>query len=197
MSQDERDSRGDAPRASGPLRAINAVVSVAMLGLFVVHGVGNAFQMMGVGTPLSKAISYALVACVVVHLLIGVVLTADTLRAQRLAGVAYPARNKRFWAVRLSGFAVALLIVTHVLQFWRSDGGVVRLAPFLGPQLVVSILMVVAIAVHVLANVEPLMVSLGVGRPRERARDLLLVFAVALLLMAAGFVVYYLRWSVI
>ena len=195
MSQDERDSRGDSPRASGPLRAINAVVSVAMLGLFVLHGVGNAFQMMGVGTPLSKAISYALVACVLVHILM--VLTADTLRAQRLAGVAYPAHNKRFWAVRLSGFAVALLIVAHVLQFWRPDGGVVRLAPFLEPQLVVSILMVAAIAVHVLANVEPLMVSLGVGRPRERARDLLLVFAVALLLMAAGFVVYYLRWSVI
>lgn len=184
-------------RGRDVLRAINAVLSAVMLALFLVHGIGNAFQMMGVGTPLSKAISHTLLACVAVHAVIGVVLTVDTLRAQRAAGASYPRQNLRFWAVRLSGLAVALFIAAHVLIFLRPEGAAIRLAPFLEPQLVLSMLLVVSLAVHVLSNMEPLMVSLGIPLPHARAVDFIFALAVLLALMAVAFVVYYLRWSVV
>lgn len=184
-------------RGRGGLRAANAVISALMLALLLVHGVGNSFQMIGVGTPLSKALSHTLLACTVVHAAIGCVLTADTLKAQREAGVSYVGHNKRFWAVRLSGLAIALLVAAHALIFLRPAGDVVRLAPFQLPQLVVSLLLVVALVVHVLCNMEPLMVSLGVAVPRERAADLALVSAALLVLMGVAFVIYFLRWSVI
>lgn len=178
------------------LRAVNAALSAAMMALFLVHGVGNVFQMMGVGTPLSKALSWTLVALCVAHAAIGVVLTADTLRAQRQAGVAYLARNLRFWIVRASGLALALLILAHVAIFLKSSG-VVRLNPFQMPQLLLSLALVSSLALHVLANMLPLMVHLGIPAPSDRALDLVLVLAVLLVLMAVGFVVYFLRWSVI
>ena len=178
------------------LRAVNAVISAAMMALFLVHGVGNAFQMMGVGTPLSKALSWTLVGLCVAHAIIGVVLTADTLRAQQQAGVSYPSHNLRFWIVRVSGLAVGLLVLAHVVLFLKPSG-VVRLNPFQMPQLLLSLALVASLALHVLANMLPLMVHLGIPAPSDRALDLVLVVAALLALMAVGFVVYFVRWSVV
>lgn len=184
-------------RDRGLLRAVNAVVSALMTALFLFHAVGNAFQMMGVGTPLSKVLSWALVGLCGIHSAIGVVLTADTVRAQREARVSYPVLNKRFWIVRASGFAIAALMVAHVAIFLKPAGAVVRLSFFGRLQLVLSLLLVLALAIHVLANMEPLMISLGIPLPGARAADLVLALSVMLALMAVGFVVYYLRWSVV
>ena len=184
-------------RGRDRLRVVNAVVSTLMMALFLFHGVGNTFQMIGVGTPLSKALSWALVALCAVHAMIGIVLTVDTMRAQREAGTSYPMLNKRFWIVRASGFAIAALMVVHVAIFLKPAGDVVRLSFFGMCQLVLSLLLVLALAIHVLANMEPLMVSLGIPLPGARAADLVLALAVMLVLMAVGFVVYYLRWSVV
>lgn len=184
-------------KGRGLLRAINAVLSVLMLGLFLVHGIGNAFQMMGTGMPLSKGISHMLLTCVATHAVIGVVLTIDTLRIQRSAGVSYPRENIRFWTARLSGFAVAFFIVAHVLMLQHPESAYVRLPPFLELQLVLSVLLVLSLGVHVFANMQPLMVSLGMPSPRARAADLIFVLAVLLVLMAVAFVMYFLRWSVV
>ncbi|MBQ9006221.1 MAG: hypothetical protein IJ092_07585 [Atopobiaceae bacterium] len=179
------------------LRKANAMLSALMLALFLVHGVVDSFLMVGVGTPLSKVVSWVLVGICVVHAAIGVVLTLDTLKAQQQAGAAYPIRNKRFWAVRITGLLIAVLIALHVVIFARFDDGPVRLSFFGSPQLVVSVLLVAAIAVHVLVSAEPLLISLGIAAPGERALDVILVLAGLLLLMVAAFVVYYLRWSML
>lgn len=184
-------------RGRDRLRAANAVVSALMMALFLLHGVGNAFQMMGVGTPLSKALSHTLVVLCVMHAVIGIVLTVDTVRAQREAGTSYPMLNKRFWIVRASGLAIAVLMVAHVAIFLKPAGDVVRLSFFGMHQLVLSLLLVLALAIHVLANMEPLMVSLGIPLPGARAADLVLALAIMLVLMGVGFVIYYLRWSVV
>lgn len=179
------------------LRKLNAIISAAMMVLFLIHAIGNVLQMSGLGIPLPKALSWTLVGLSCVHAAIGVVLTVDTVRVQRQAGVAYWRQNVRFWVVRASGLALALLICAHALIFIKPAGEFLRLPVFLKPQLVLSLLLVLALAVHVLANVEPLLVSLGVGPTRERAADLMLALAVMLVLMAVGFILYYLRWSVV
>lgn len=179
------------------LRMVNAVLSVAMLVLFAVHGIGNGLQLMGPGLVQSKAIALALLAVTLAHTVIGVILTVVTLRTQREAGISYFRENKRFWAVRISGLAIVVFILLHVAIFWQSGGGMPRLTPFEGFQLVVSILLVASIAVHVLANMQPMMISLGIGSPRGRAVDAAVVLAVILLFTAAAFAIYYLRWMVV
>ena len=179
------------------LRAANAIVAALMLALFLLHGVANSFQLVGIGTAPSKAISHTLLALCVAHAAIGVALTVDTLRAQREAGASYPRANARFWAVRVTGLLVAVLIALHVVFFWRSSGGPVRLAFFGDAQLVASVLLVACIGVHALLSARPLMVALGIGAPGERAADLAIALVVLLAAMVAAFVVYYLRWSVV
>lgn len=184
-------------KALSRIRMVNAVLAVAMLVLFAVHAVGNGLQLMGPGDVQSKAISIALVAATLAHAVIGVVLTAVTLRAQRAAGVSYFRENKRFWAVRISGLALVVFILLHVAIFWIPGEGVPHLTPFEGFQLAVSILFVATLAVHVLANMTPMMISLGIGSPRGRAADVALVLSLILLFAAAAFVVYFIRWGVV
>jgi hypothetical protein len=54
--------------------------------------------------------------------------------------------------------------------------------------------MVISIAVHVITNVKPSLISLGIRSLREYAVDILLVMSLLLLIAGAAFVVYYLRW---
>ena len=179
------------------VKAINAVVSALMLVLLAVHGLGNSLQLFGVGSVLPAAIGWALAVLAVAHMAIGCALTVSTLREQARAGTAYWRLNRRFWAVRLSGLAIAVFVVCHVLIFAQLDPTApVRLSYFGPLQLAVSLLLAISLAVHVLANLQPLMISLGIPSPRGRAADLGVVFALMLLIAALAFVVYFVRWSV-
>ena len=191
------------------VRKANAIVSAVMLLLFMLHGVGNAFEIIGVGTPTSKAIAYGALLLATVHAVAGVALSVSDIASARHTGEAgqakqrakqshYVWRNARYWAVRVSGLSIAVLIGFHMLTFLQLGGtGAYRVREFDVPQLVQSLLLVVALAIHILANARPLMVSLGVPVPHARALDMILVVAALLVLMAVAFVVYYLRWVVV
>lgn len=179
------------------LRTLNALVATAMVALFVLHGVGNSFVLMGVGMPTSKALARAIVVLAVVHAALGVMLTATTLAAQREAGAAYVGLNARFWVARISGLAIAPLVAFHLLTFLQVGDGAYRLREFAELQLAANACLVLAIAIHVISNARPMLVGLGIGAPKARAVDLALALAVLLLIMGVAFVVYYLRWSVV
>lgn len=179
------------------LRMVNAVVAAVMLVLFVLHGVGNSFELFGVGLPTSKVLARAVAALAVVHAILGVVLTGATVCAQRKAGVSYVRLNKRFWAVRASGVALAVFIIFHMMVFLQVGGGAYRLKEFGGFELATNVGLVLCMAVHVLCSARPLAISLGLNAPRSRAADLMFVISLVLLCTAAAFVVYYLRWSVV
>ena len=53
-----------------------------------------------------------------------------------------------------------------------------------------------SIGLHVLTNIRPLRIGLGARGMKAWMADILLVLSVLLLFMAAGFIVYYLRWNV-
>ena len=183
------------------VRQANAIVAATMLVLFMLHGVGNAFEIIGVGMPTSKAIAHATLALAIVHAIAGVALTVSDLAGARHTESDSPNRyvwrNARYWAVRVSGLAIAVLIGFHMITFLQVGSGAYRLRTFDAPQLVQSLLLVASLAIHILANARPLMVSLGIPTPHARALDIVLVVAALLVLMAAAFVVYYLRWVVV
>ena len=178
------------------MRKANAVITALIMLLFVIHGVLGAFQMLGAAGTWHKTLARAAFGLAVVHALIGLRLTVDTLKTQKKAGTAYPGANRLFWARRISGFALMILLVLHMTAFTGKVDGVVRLKPFGGFQLAVQLLLVIALALHVLMNVKPLLISFGIRSLRERAFDILFVLSILLLVMAAGFVIYYLRWNV-
>ena len=132
---------------------------------------------------------------IAVHTVIGIRLTADTLRVRKKTGVGYFRENTLFWARRVSGFAVMVLLVFHITAFGDRSGALYRLQWFDTAKLVTQLLLTGTLALHILSNVKPVLISFGVRSLKERAGDILFILSVLLLFMAAAFIVYYIRWN--
>ena len=99
------------------MRKLNAVLSMLILVLFILHAVFGSFQILGIGNTALKLLAWVSVCLIIVHTVIGIKLTWDTLRIQKKNGVSYFRENKLFWVRRISGFAVMLFIAAHIFVF--------------------------------------------------------------------------------
>lgn len=182
------------------MRKVNAVVTVLIMALFLVHMIRGIFVLTGMvsgGGTFYTALTHTLLTLIAVHVVIGVTLTIKTLLICRKAGVSYMKPNRLFWIRRISGFALMLFLISHVLIFsGTTASGAYRLNLFGGAQLAAQILLVASLLVHLIGNIQPLRIALGIGDRHALRTDLLLVLAILLLLAGAAFVVYFIRWSV-
>lgn len=181
------------------MRKWNAILSMCIMILFLIHAVAGGFQLMGLlpgGIGILSVLAKALVVLIVIHTFIGVKLTWDSILACRKSGVSYFKENRLFWARRISGFAIFIFMLIHVMLFLGKNDGVYRLNFFGTFQLITQILMVISVAVHVITNINPLIISFGIKSLKEYAVDILIVLSGILLFTGAGFVVYYLRWLI-
>ncbi len=179
------------------MRKFNTVLTAVIMVLFLIHAILGSFQMLGTGNTVAKWLSWLSAGLVGVHMIIGVKLTADTLRAQKRSGAVYFRENLLFWSRRISGFAVMVLLMFHFTAFGYYVGEAYRLRWFDTGRLVTQILLVLTLAVHIISNVRPMMIALGIKSLKEWAGDILFVLSVILLFAAAGFIVYYLRWNAV
>lgn len=181
------------------MRKLNAAIGVAMIVLFLVHGIAGGYQMAGIlpgGNPVLTALAWVLVALVCIHVVLGTILTVRSIRACGTGRRAYGRENAAFIVRRVSGFAILVFLVAHVIVFYGSHTPAgFRLSLFEGPQLVLSVCLVVSLAIHLLCNIRPLFIGLGLDK-RARRWDLIIILAVVLAFCLAMFVVYYYRWNV-
>lgn len=178
------------------MRKFNAILTMAIMVLFLLHAILGGFQLLGVGNTALKAVAWVSVGLIAVHTVIGVKLTADSLKVWKKTGVAYFKENKLFWARRISGFAIMVLLLFHLTAFGSGSGGAYRLQWFDGFKLAANLLLVLSIAVHVITNVKPMLISFGIKSLKQWVGDILFVLSVLMLFMGAAFIVYYLRWNV-
>ena len=180
------------------MRKFNAIVTALLLVCFVLHGVLGALQMIGGSSILlTPILGFVTLFCVLIHVVIGIKLTVDTLKIQKKTKARYFKENRLFWARRISGFAILFFIVSHMTAFsTRVDGGFV-LRPFGADKLILQICLVLCIAIHVISNAKPMLISFGIKSLKERSFDILLVLSVLLLFKGAGFFVYFLYWRIV
>jgi hypothetical protein len=74
---------------------------------------------------------------------------------------------------------------------------VFRLHDFGMQELFGQILLLVSLTIHLLCNVKPLAIALGLHCGKGYGRDILLILSVVMAFCAFAFVVYYLRWNVL
>ena len=177
------------------MRKFNVVLTALIMALFLLHGVLGSFQLFGWGTVTSKALTHGLLTLVAVHAVLGLKMTWDSVKVWRRTGAPYLRQNALFWARRLSGLAIMVLLAFHLTAFSYSVEGAFRLRWFNAGRLVTQLLLLVSIAVHVIANVKPALIAFGIRRLRPRAADVLFVLSALLVVFAAAFIVYYVRWN--
>jgi succinate dehydrogenase/fumarate reductase cytochrome b subunit len=181
------------------MRKVNTVVSFAVIIMLLIHAIGGAFQLMGLmpgGSTVMERLARIMATLVVVHMLIGIIFTAKTVQIIKRSGVYYFKENMLFLIRRISGFALMLLLLLHLFLFVRTGEGIFRLNDFDIPQLVGQVLMLLALSIHLLCNIRPLAIALGLNGGSGYGRDVLLILSVVLAFCALAFVIYFLRWNV-
>ena len=183
------------------MRRINAVLTACIMVLFVIHMIWGAlsmFSMIKGGSAVFSALSWVMIGCIILHVLISLWLTADTVITSKRAGVSYFKENRLFWVRRISGFALFAFMIVHVLLFMEEGSGSgIRLKLFDAPALVSQILLVAALLVHLITNIGPLKIAFGLEDRRNIRADIMLLLSILLLIAGAAFVVYFIRWQVI
>ena len=177
------------------MRKWNAILSLTALILLLVHGILGSFQLIGPGSVINR-LPWIALDLITIHAVLGIKYTVDSLRAWKKSGAGYFRENRIFWARRISGFAVFFFLFFHTTAFGTEADGVYRLQWFTQAKLVLQLLLVASVAVHIITNIRPLMISLGVKGGKKWLGDILFILSVLLLFMAAAFVIYYLRWNV-
>ncbi|MDO4615096.1 MAG: hypothetical protein Q4B15_05645 [Lachnospiraceae bacterium] len=182
------------------IRRINGLITGVIILLAVIHIVSGIFQLMGLmpgGKKWLEILSLLMLGAVTVHAVLGVILTAITLKVTKSTKTSYPHENRMFWTRRISGFAMTIFIAAHLVIFMTPDGQNFRLHAFGGMELFVSLGLVFSLLIHLLCNLKPLLISFGAVRMRKLLADMIWIAGIVLLAAAAGFIVYYLRWNVL
>ena len=181
------------------MRRVNSIITAFIMLLFLVHMIWGGLLLAGIvkgGSKVFSVISMIMMILICLHVIISVKLMVDTMIASRKAGAFYFRENKLFLARWISGFALVFFIAVHVLIFNGSnEGGVYRLNPFGIAALISQILMVVCLVLHIVLNVRPLKIAFGFSDKRKESYDFAVVMAILLLIAAAAFLIYYLRWQ--
>lgn len=177
------------------MRRLNGILAMAALALFVVHGILGALNMMDIAPIVSKILSHIMLTLIIAHAAIAVGLTVRSVVIMAKTKAPYVRQNRLFWARRISGVLILALIFFHTTAFGTTSGGVFRLVPFDVFRLITQILFLLSVAVHIITNVKPVLITLGVKKLRPKAGDILFFLSAALLFMAAGFIIYYIRWQ--
>ena len=178
------------------LRKINMFIVIGMLAVFLAHAIGGSLILAGAQSRMwVKTAARALEVLIGLHIIITTILTIQSLRARRLSGAGYFRDNIEFWTRRISGFVILIPLMMHILIFSQPEGvDVVRLQVFTTGRLISQILLVAAIALHVLTNIRPALISFGVKGGKAVKIDLMFILSVLLLLFAAAFAIFYVRW---
>ena len=177
------------------MRRLNLALLAGMLVTFLIHGILGGLQLAGAASDAQKTVGRICAGFIAAHVAVAAVLTARTLRARRLSGAGYLRENRLFWLRRISGLAVLIPLVMHLVIFRAGNEAAYRLQVFTAGRLVSQLLLVAALALHVLSNIRPVLIALGVRDRRSLGVDLLLVLSVLLMLMGLAFLIYYLRWA--
>ena len=177
------------------MRRLNSFLTIGILVTLIIHSVMGALRLAGSDADPQKMVARISVVLICAHIVVTLILTAQTLHARRMSGAGYVKDNLLFWVRRISGLAILPPLAAHLLIFMTPpQGDAFRLQVFTTGRLISQILMVITIAVHVLTNIRPLMISLGVRGHKHILIDILLIISVLLLFFAAAFLIYYLRW---
>lgn len=176
------------------MRKINTILSVLLLVIFMLHGLMGSFMLLGIGHSAGEILAWIGVAVLIVHTVIGVILTIHTLKISKNTGSSYLKQNAVFWARRASGLAMFILMFFHIGLFGGVQDGMYILFPFTTVKLITQLLLVAALFIHLFINIRPLLVSLGIISYKERRGDIYLILSVLLLFCAGAVIIYYIGW---
>ncbi len=177
------------------MRKLNAIVVIGMFIFLLLHMIFGILLLTGVSDMPMVWISYTLLGFVILHAIISTILTIQSIITMKKTHTLYFKENKLFWLRRISGFLIIIAIVFHLVIFLNLGSDSVRLKEFNVFSLISQIFLVIFIAIHVISNVKPTLISFGITSLKEFSVDILIVISIVLFIALVAFFIYFFRWQ--
>ena len=179
------------------MRKLNIVLVICIIVSLLLHAITGSMQLVGASVVPQKTIARVTVVFVCAHMIVSLILTVQSLIAMKRSGAGYFKDNLLFWARRISGLTIPIPLIMHLAIFMARDVEAYRLKAFTTGRLISQLLLVAAIALHVLCNVKPALISLGIKDRKSYGADIIFILSVLLLFFAVAFAIYYIRWAAV
>ena len=176
------------------MRRCNMFLVMGIVATFLLHAIMGATLLLGGSNSALKVVARICLTLVAAHIVITGILTFRTLKAIGRSGRGYFKENKMFWVRRLSGLAMLIPLIMHLTIFTAHSAGAYRLTAFTTGRMISQLLLVITLGLHIITNIRPLMISLGLNRGKGLRVDIILILSAVLLMFSIAFLVYYLRW---
>lgn len=177
------------------MKKFNSLLARFMLVLLALHGLMGAFTLLRMTTFNWKPLSYTLLAALLLHGILGILLSKDAVREGMRTGRWYLKENASFWLIRLSGFVILLSVWFHITAYTTTVNGVFFLREFTTLRFFSQIIFISAILIHLLCATKPWMIKRGLLKYEERTADYILVYSIFSVLFLFALISYFIYWN--
>ncbi|MDR2108791.1 MAG: hypothetical protein LBP28_04965, partial [Coriobacteriales bacterium] len=137
------------------MRKYNALLSVVLVAIFLIHAILSGFVLYGVIRDAGKLLAWVGCWLVVLHAVFGVVLTIQTIKSRSASGKGYLRQNALFWTRRISGVCILVLAFFHFGLYGTMVDDKYVLFEFTALRLLTQLLLSAALFTHIFVNVRP------------------------------------------
>ncbi|MDR1640765.1 MAG: pilus assembly protein PilX [Clostridiales bacterium] len=176
------------------MRKLNAIISAAIVVIFLIHGVMGGFMLLGIGKGAGQPLAWLGVGLIAVHTVLGAVFSLKSIRASKAGGWRFR-QNALFWARRASGICILVFAFFHIDLFGHEAEGTYLLLDFTTAKLALQMLLILSLFTHIFMNIRPLLVSLGIIGGKEKRLDVFVALSLILLFCAGAVLAYYAGWK--
>ena len=163
------------------MRKINTILVLIIMLLFVDHVIFGSLHSLGTGASVIRPLAHTMLGLVLLHAIISLVVTFRAEKAGFKTGVRYYRENREFWNRRVTGVLIILLGITHAYMMVRTERGAPRIAS--APKIfeLTTPLLIVSIYLHLLSNIRPLLISLGIRNIDKKEKIIRAILTILLL----------------
>ncbi len=176
------------------MRRLNTFLVIGIILSFILHSLSGSIRLLGADAGSPKITAVICIILVTFHVIITSALTVKTINSIRKSGKNYFRENIPFWTRRISGFALLIPLVIHLLIFKGTGDEAYRLVFFHTGRLISQILLIACLALHIITNLRPMLIGMGLKDRGLLSADIGFVLSVVLLFCCCAFCVYCLRW---
>lgn len=176
------------------MRKLNIIIVISLIIIFLIHPIQSAFLLLGFTEKDWNTLAWIGVGLVLIHALIGIYLSADTLKTLWKGQKNYFQGNGRFWLSRISGFLILILMVFHFNAYGEMEDGKYVVFPFTDIKLFFQLGLLLALFIHLFVNVKPLLISLGITDRGKIRKLIFIILTLVLIFVSIAVLYYFFKW---
>lgn len=178
------------------MRKWNHILARIILALFLLHALMGSLMLLGFSTISFTPLSWLLFGTVILHGILGIISTFQSIKSGIQSRVWYIKENTAFFIKRISGLLIMILLIFHIQAYTVSVNGQFFLREFTLCKMILQILLILAIFLHLAVSIKSMLIARGTINFKEKTMDWMLILSVMLIFFTIAIIAYYIQWQV-